>query len=123
MLNKVLISLNINDCSIIEASDGIELLNIVIKDKNNKIKCIFIDENMDYLNGSETVKIIRKLQNMDKINSYNIVSITALEDNESKIKILKSGVNLMIMMPAKIGAVSSRMTLFIYKLRAFLSMS
>ena len=51
-----------------------------------KIKCIFIDENMDYLNGSETIKIIRKLQNMNKINSYNIVSITALEDNESKIK-------------------------------------
>ena len=99
LLNKVLISLNINDCSIIEASDGIELLNIVIKDKNNKIKCIFIDENMDYLNGSETVKIIRKLQNLNKINSYNIVSITALEDNESKIKILKSGVNSIIMKP------------------------
>ena len=79
MLKKVLISKNINDCSIIEASDGIELLNIVMRDKNNKINCIFIDEKMEYLNGSETVQIIRKLQNLNKFNSYSIVSITALE--------------------------------------------
>ena len=87
------------DYDIIEGSDGIELLNIIRLDKDNKIKCIFLDENMEYLNGSETISILRKLEHEEKIMKYYIVSITALDDQFSINKVIYSGVDKIIPKP------------------------
>jgi len=99
LIKIVLLSLNICSCSIIEGTDGIELLNILRLDKDKKIKCIFIDENMEYLNGSETASIIRKLEQNNKFRSHLIVSISAMDDIESKQRLLKSGVDIVIPKP------------------------
>jgi len=99
LLRSVFSDINKSDYKIIECSDGIELLNYVMNDKENRIKCIFIDENMEYLNGSETVKIMRTLEEKSKINKYHIVSITAFDDHETKNCILKSGVNSIVVKP------------------------
>jgi DNA-binding NarL/FixJ family response regulator len=99
LIKKALSALNINDCNIIEGSDGIDLLNIVRKDEKCKIKCILIDENMEYLNGSEAVKIIRKLEQNNKIKSQHIVSITAFDDIGTRKNILDSGVNTILSKP------------------------
>ena len=91
--------MKIEDYLIIEGSDGIDLINIVKNDKGNKIKCILLDENMEYLNGSETVKILRKLEEKNVINKYNYVSVTAFDDQETKNNIIKSGINSILSKP------------------------
>ena len=99
LIKKVLLSLGINDVELIELSDGIELLNEIIKDKNYQIIYIFTDENMEFLNGSDNVKIIRKMEENKKIQNYPIVSITAFEDTATRQKIINSGVNSIIKKP------------------------
>ena len=51
---------------------------------------------MNYLNGSDAVSIIRKLEQLNKIKSFYIVSITAFDDIETKNNIMKSGINQII---------------------------
>ena len=58
-----------------------------------------LDENMEYLNGSETVKILRKLEEKNVINKYNYVSVTAFDDQETKNNIIKSGINSILSKP------------------------
>ena len=92
-------TLKITDYSIIEGSDGIDLLNIVRNDKANTIKIVFTDENMEYLNGSDTVRIIKKLEDKAMINKYFYASVTAFEDEETRNNIMKSGINSIISKP------------------------
>ena len=106
MIKQVLSQLEVNDIEIIELSDGIELLNTVINDKSHRIKCIFTDENMEYMNGSEAVRIIRKLEQFRKIRSYEIVSITAFDDDETRKNILNSGVNSIITKPCSKSSIT-----------------
>lgn len=79
---------------IIEGTDGIDALKFII-DRGivSKIKAIFIDENMEYLNGSESVKIIRKLQSLNKVSKFSIASVTAFEDLAMKEIIKNSGMD------------------------------
>jgi CheY-like chemotaxis protein len=99
LIKIVISSMRINNLLIIEAVDGLDLLNIVRRDKEKSIKCIFTDENMDYINGSEAVKIIRNMEDKNKVNHYHIISITAFDDTETKNQIIKSGINSVIIKP------------------------
>ncbi len=99
LIHSVLLSFKFTDYSILEGSDGIDLLDFVRKDKNGRIKCIFTDENMEYLNGSEAVKIIRKLEKGNKVQSQKIVSITAFDDSITNNNIMNSGVNFILSKP------------------------
>ncbi len=91
LIQNVIKNLDLNNYEVREGSDGIDLLRIVINDKEGKIKYIFCDENMEYLNGSETIKILRNLEANKKIIRCFIVSVTALDDNSTRLKILESG--------------------------------
>ena len=99
LIKNILKSLQINNIEIIEGSDGIELLNIIMMDKNSLIKYIFTDENMEFLNGSESVRILRKLENGKKIPKYPIISITAFDDPETRNNIMNSGVDSILSKP------------------------
>jgi signal transduction histidine kinase/CheY-like chemotaxis protein len=99
LIKTILSNLNIHEYSIIEGSDGIDLLNIVRRDQNGSIKCIFTDENMEYLNGSEVISIIRKLEQNYKVKYQYIVSITAFDDIGTRNNILNSGVNSILSKP------------------------
>ena len=99
LIKNVMTLLNIANYRIIEGSDGIDLLNILRLDKDHKIKSIFIDENMEYMNGSEAVRIIRKFEKNNKIKNYNIISITAFDDPDTKNYILNCGMNSIISKP------------------------
>ncbi len=91
MLKFILKSFNSSLYEIVECCDGIELLNMLRLDTGNVIKLILIDENMEYLNGSESVRIIRKLQENRKIKDHHIVCLTAFDDLETKERIIKGG--------------------------------
>jgi hypothetical protein len=51
----------LEDFSLIDVSYGKDLLNIIKKVVSYRKKCLLVDKNMGYLNGSEAVKIIRNL--------------------------------------------------------------
>ena len=99
LIKSVFSSLKIDDYSIIEGSDGIDILSIVKNDKGNNIKCILTDENMIHLNGSEAVQIVRKLEEKNNLCKNYIVSLTAFDDQDTKNYIMKLGMNLIISKP------------------------
>lgn len=91
---------------IIEGSDGIDILKMVIDDQKiqNSIKCIFSDEKMEYFNGSRSVQILRELENSNKIKKVNFVSITSFDDNENKSIIKNCGADYVIQKPCSKSA-------------------
>lgn len=69
------------DYEIIRAADGIDLLKLVIDDEiENKIICIFTDENMEYINGSQALSLLRNLESQRKIRKRVYISMSAVED-------------------------------------------
>lgn len=92
----------LSNYELIEVDDGIDIIKEIIADQNNnnQIKAVFTDENMEYINGSEAIKILRELQKHNKIKNCLYFSITAFEDHESKHKILRAGADLVLSKPA-----------------------
>lgn len=91
-----------NNYDLVEYDDGIDLIKAVIEDQHNdnQIKAVFTDENMEYINGSEAIKIMRDLENNSKIKKCLYFSITAFEDQESIQRIVKAGADLVLSKPA-----------------------
>lgn len=85
---------------ILEGNDGIDILNHVIANQNEGLlKCVFTDENMEYINGSEAIKIVRNLEKNNRISKNIIVSMTSYEDEHSKNLILTAGADYIISKP------------------------
>lgn len=85
----------------IEGSDGVDILKYIVEDqkKNNLIKCVFTDENMEYMDGSFCIEILREMEKENKIKNVNIVSVTSFEDDKNKEIILLKGANFIINKP------------------------
>ena len=98
---RILNKYSMKEYDIIEGSDGVDIIYKIIKDQseNNLIKCIITDENMEYINGSEAIKIIRKLEKFNKIKFTPILSITAFEDIAMKELIIKNGADKLLSKP------------------------
>ena len=92
-----------NIFDIVEGDDGIDLLNYLKTNQNAffKISIVFMDENMEYLNGNETIKIIRKLEKENKFKKTKIVSVTAFSDDQNTEQISKAGADMVITKPIK----------------------
>jgi len=101
LIGKILKKNSFKTYEIIEGKDGIDILYNLIDDqtKNNLIKCIITDENMEYLNGSQAIKIIRKLEKLNKIKKIPIATITAYENNSIKDFIIKKGSDSILSKP------------------------
>ncbi len=54
---------------------------------------------MEYINGWEAVSIMRKQEESQKIKRFYIISISALDDVDSKKNPLSSGVDKIILKP------------------------
>ena len=54
---------------------------------------------MEYLNGSEAIKILRNLEKHNKIKYINITSITSFEDNYTINSITSAGADLIVGKP------------------------
>lgn len=80
-MNKIFKQCNLN-IDIIKGTDGSDLIKYVIDDEKmgNKIKCVFIDENMEFINGSEAIDFIRRLEKLNKIKKVNICMISAVNE-------------------------------------------
>lgn len=84
-----------NEYEYIMISDGIQLLEVVFRYetiKNSKIKLVICDENMQFMNGSQAISILRAFQNQNKWSiKFPIYCATAFSDDTSKFNILASG--------------------------------
>lgn len=100
ILKDVLLS-NDKVFDIIEAQDGIDILKHVMEDQKNRnlIKCVFTDECMEYMNGSQTIEIIRTMEQLNKIKKVNIVCITSFEDEYNRELILNKGADYIMEKP------------------------
>lgn len=100
LLEKVLRETD-SEYEIIQQTDGIELVNSIIEDQTNGnlIKCVFTDENMEYINGSEAIKILRNLEGKSKIKNVKIFSISCQEDILSVNLMIDSGADRVLGKP------------------------
>ena len=97
--------------NIIKLSDGNQIINLLIEaqfNKPEKIKLIISDENMEFINGSEALRIIEKLQFNGKLTSKPLfVSLTAFDDIATKETILSSGFNDILIKPVSKVVINS----------------
>lgn len=99
---------------ILECSDGIETLKNVIEDQGKDlIKLIFTDENMEFMSGSESARIINKMIKDKKIKNIPIISFTCFEDKDTKKKILDSGVSVILSKPVSSGKLKDTLKQYI----------
>jgi signal transduction histidine kinase len=80
LILKVLQKNKLTDVKVTCGCDGIDLLKIIMDDqkKENIVKLVFVDEFMDFMNGSEAIHIIRDLEKKNKIKPLYIVKISAM---------------------------------------------
>jgi len=68
-----------SDIKVIKGNDGIDTLKLVYDDQfqDSSIKLIISDENMEFLNGSESFKILKKLEKSTKIKPIKFAILTS----------------------------------------------
>ncbi len=100
LVNKIFKEAN-HMIDIITASDGVNIIHDVIEDQinGNKIKCIITDENMEYMNGSDAINIIRNLEKKNKIKNVKIITVTSQEDIQFVNNIKNIGADLVMSKP------------------------
>jgi len=86
---------------VIMLNDGFDILRVLLTNKNIKENSIYIftDENMDYLNGSEAISLVRLWEKMEKIKKINIISVTCHEDPKIVNQIMSKGADLVLTKP------------------------
>lgn len=87
---------------ILKGTDGISILNNVLEyQSNNLLKLVISDENMELMNGSSALKLIKSMEKGQKIKlETKFVSLTAFEDANTKREIINSGFNEVLIKPA-----------------------
>jgi len=76
-------------------------LKLIIDDQklNNSIKCIITDELMEFMDGSQSISILKQLELKNKIKRISYISMTSFDDDYNKINIHNSGVDAIITKP------------------------
>lgn len=99
-INKYLVNYSLDSyVTVVSGSDGIDIVKSVIADqhKGNKIDLIFSDLIMEFLNGDEAVSILMRLEKEGKMKRLPaFVCFTALDDEDSKEKLMAQGFNLVV---------------------------
>ena len=100
MLNNVLKEAG-SSIEIIVGTDGSDIVHHVVQDqsKGNEIKCILTDENMEYLNGSEAIRIVRNMESRQRVKFVNIISVTSNEDSNIIQEIIRAGAQTVLNKP------------------------
>ena len=81
IIDNIIIKFKLN-YRVISCNDGVDILKLLIDDQfnGNLIKLIITDENMEFINGSDAIKLIRKMEMKNKIKETKIISLTSFED-------------------------------------------
>ncbi len=89
--------------------DGLEILKKLRKDREdgNRIKCIITNEDMDFINGSEAIRVIRNLEKKKKIKNIKIISIVRNNDKENIDNIINCGSDIFLKKPGSLHEICS----------------
>lgn len=88
--------------------DGIDIIKLFISNEENEnIMLIITDENMEFFNGSEAIKIIRKIELMKKKKRVKIISLSCHEDKNMGDLIIKSGADFIMTKPLSKQSIKS----------------
>ncbi len=71
----------------------------------DNIKMIITDENMEFLNGSEAIKVLRIIEERKKCNKKFIISLTCHENNEIIDNINICGADVVISKPISVDKI------------------
>ena len=117
IISDILRENEISDFEIICVNDGIDILKLYFNnEETERIKLIITDENMDYLNGSEAIKIIRNIEKLKLKKKINIISLSCNEEKSTVEIILKAGADFILIKPLSkqsIKALLDKMNLFL----------
>lgn len=99
ILEQILAEKNCN-MDIILCFDGSEILKYLFKDSfKNKIKYIITDENMELLNGSDAIRMIRFLESKNIFNKIKIISLSCHEDLNVIDSLFQAGADHVLVKP------------------------
>ena len=89
LLMKI-INLKKLDILVIQCYDGIDLLKEIMDDQKNGnlIDLIITDENMEFMNGTQALSILRDLESKSKVKLPYIVSSTTDQISDQKMNLL-----------------------------------
>jgi len=73
----------------------------------NRIKCIITDENMENLDGSETIKIIRNLEKKNKLKDIKIISMIDCDDKGKIDNIVAAGADIILNKPISTNSIKN----------------
>ena len=97
-----------SDFDILCVNDGIDILKLFFNnEETERIKLIITDENMDYLNGSEAIKVIRNIEKLKNKKKINIVSLSCNEEKSTGEIILKAGADYILIKPLSKQSIKS----------------
>jgi len=99
MINKILEKSNKDgEFRVKEGDDGSYFIRQIIKDQfdRNKIKCVITDENMEFINGSYAVAILKELEKKNQIKPVIYASFTNHEEEAIKNNLRKNGIDFFI---------------------------
>lgn len=100
IIDGLMSELNLFEYEIIMVSDGLDVIKIFLNNEiKDKIKLIITDENMDYFNGSEMIKFIRKVEKLTKLNPINIAFVSSEDDSRHKDFLLACGADFVFTKP------------------------
>jgi CheY-like chemotaxis protein len=75
------------EIQVVECADGVETLNFLyvhyFKENHSNISCIITDEFMNFMNGTDSVKVIKKWFMDKKIGEIPIIFTTAFLDHSN----------------------------------------
>ncbi len=81
-------------------SDGLDVIKIFLNNEiKDRIKLIITDENMDYFNGSEMIKFIRKTEKLLKLNRIKIASVSSKDEQRHKDYLMDCGADFVFSKP------------------------
>lgn len=97
------------DFQVIIGNDGIETLSLVMHDQHEggNIKIIISDENMEFMNGSESFRILKELEKMKKVRKIFLVCLTAFSDNLTLDSIKRLGADIVVGKPLTLNSLSN----------------
>lgn len=96
-----ILSENRLDYDIIIGNDGYDIVKMAMlyEKKYHLIKCIFTDENMDYMPGSEAIAFLRKFEKIKKLKNTKVILCSCHEDRTILNNTIKAGADDVLSLP------------------------
>jgi len=108
IISEILREFQRDDIEIVCVNDGIDVIRIFLNNENyGIIKFLITDENMDYMNGSEAIKFIRKIEKMKYVRKLKIISLSCHEDYSIGNEIMEAGADFLLMKPLSKQSIKS----------------